>query len=36
MTPCGMVVMGGGGEGEVKAWNCDNGESGKLCYHTVQ
>ena len=28
MTPCGMMVVGGGGgEGEVKVWNCDNGKS---------
>ena len=26
MTPCGMMVMGGGGEGEVKVWSCDNGK----------
>ena len=27
VTPCGMMVVGGGGEGEVKVWNCDNGKS---------
>ena len=24
MSPCGMMVIGGG-EGEVKVWNSDNG-----------
>ena len=27
VTPCGMMVVGGGGEGEVKVWNCDNGKN---------
>ena len=26
VTPCGMIVMGGGGEGEVRAWSSDTGE----------
>ena len=29
VTPCGMLVMGGGGAGEeaeVKVWTCDSGE----------
>ena len=28
VTPCGMLVVGGGSgkEGEVKVWSCDSGE----------
>ena len=29
VSPCGVLVMGGGGGGEVRVWACDSGECGR-------